>query len=100
MSKSQAQKKRKREEKQLLEEHPKRRCGFVFTTRERDKKRAQKKKPVRCPKAGRWEIVTQEGDVTYDAKTFVAKTDPGRLYACNWHAAMMRANGVAMKQIA
>lgn len=90
-------KKRRREERKLLERYPERRCGFVNT--KRNNKGEPVGTPKRCEYAGRWSAVTEEGQTTYDAKTHIAKTDPGIVYACNFHASMFRANGMKMQKI-
>lgn len=91
-------KKARREERRLLERHPERRCGFMHV--KRNDKGEPVGKPKRCEYAGRWSAVTESGQRTFDAKTHEARTDPGKVYACNFHASMFRANGLAMKRIA
>lgn len=90
MGRNAKRKQARREERRLLESHPERQCGNVNA-----------KTTERCELAGRWEIITEEGQRTYDADTLETKIDAGgRIYACHIHVIGFRALGNTMRRIA
>ena len=90
MGKNAKLKRLRREERELLEAHPEWQCGHVNA-----------KTTERCELAGRWEVITEEGQRTYDAGTLETRLDAGgKMYACHIHVIGFRALGNAMRRIA